>query len=198
MSRTRSGLPPHMRTNLFAAAADLYRASQKDSNRQPVKWHEAMEQVRRERAAFRPSPGKHRSDTNKSRVAINHSCEAYEDDATRQQRHDDDGNDDGPRFALVRYTSGKAGPREFCRRVRRRRVATRSAPVPAAPSQPRGRNFSVSSSPSPNTAFVDHEAKMPEEEKAMTDEVNDILSITGFGDLFRTYKDRATAIAMLR
>jgi len=32
----------------------------------------------------------------------------------------------------------------------------------------------------------------------MTDEVNDILSITGFGDLFRTYKDRTTALAMLR
>ncbi len=32
----------------------------------------------------------------------------------------------------------------------------------------------------------------------MSDEVNDILSITGFGDLFRTYKDRATAVALLR
>lgn len=32
----------------------------------------------------------------------------------------------------------------------------------------------------------------------MRDEVYDILSITGFSELFRTYPDRATALAMLR
>jgi anti-sigma B factor antagonist len=32
----------------------------------------------------------------------------------------------------------------------------------------------------------------------MSEDVNDILNITGFSDLFRSYKDRATALAMLR
>lgn len=32
----------------------------------------------------------------------------------------------------------------------------------------------------------------------MNEEVQDVLSITGFSDLFRTYKDRATALAMLK